>query len=42
MAGIALIADKNNVYGLGLALEKKKYIIFLQKGFCQENIFVKS
>lgn len=42
MAGIALIADKNNVYGLGIALEKKKYIIFLQKGFCQENIFVKS
>ena len=43
MAGIALIADKNNVYGLrNWRWKKKKYIIFLQKGFCQENIFVKS
>ena len=24
MAGIALIADKNNVYGLGIALEKEE------------------
>ena len=37
MAGIALIADKNNVYGLENAW-KRNYIIFLQKGFCQEDL----
>ena len=28
MAGIALIADKNNVYGLGIALEKRRSILY--------------